>query len=205
MNELRLPSNYGLPHPTFRGGQHTAIEFCRNLTGTGIAEGETGSGKTSWAAATANGFKGEGRQKVTALVKTKNLQATNYGAGYNFDVLYGKGNYSCAHPSIPGGIKCDECLYHDEGMSNCPYSHVCPYIRQRNLVRYSNRVALNYAYWMYSKWPRDPHFSPDVLFCDEAHELSDFIINHVGITFTDHISHLMCYSVMRHMNCQTLL
>ena len=170
------PNDYNLPHGDWRKGQENAVGWCLDMEGVGIAEAPTGSGKTAYAAAVAS------QMSVIALCRTKNLQAENYGRTYGFDVLYGKANYPCSHPDAVPNATGSDCL-HQESMYKCPYKSQCEYLAQKALCQASSKVSLNYAYYLTAQWPRiDP---PQVLFLDEAHELSKTVLDYVGCTITD--------------------
>lgn len=136
------------------------------------------SGKTSFAAAMAS------RKRVLALVKTKNLQSENYGGSYEFDVLYGRSNYDCPHPEALQGATAAECMYAG-AMWECEFADYCEYLQTRNLVSKSYRASLNYSYWLAAKWPKDKlAASHGYLFCDEAHQLSDVVLDYTSIVVT---------------------
>jgi len=180
-----------------------------------IAEACTGSGKTSWPAATpfisdTNGRVPNPRElglphdtwrkyqyetllwltsgkagRVVSLVKTKSLQASNYDEMYGFDAHYGRANYRCNHPGAEAGATCAECMFLETGsMQNCPVSSGCPYLLSKHAAMNSRRASLNYAYWMTARNWR-ANFPPDVLYCDEAHNLSEIVLDWVGVTVTE--------------------
>lgn len=170
---------YGLPHATLRPGQAETIEWLLALKGNvAVVNAPTGSGKTSFAAAAAS------RRRTLALVKTKNLQTENYGGSYEFDVLYGRSNYACVHPDALLGATAAECL-HGSAMWECSHADFCDYFQTRQLVSRSYRGSLNYAYWLAAKWPATKLAeSHGYLFCDEAHQLSDVVLDHTSIVVT---------------------
>lgn len=170
---------YGLPHAELRPHQAETIEWVLNLPGDiAVINAPTGSGKTSFAAAASS------RRRTLALVKTKSLQSENYGNSYNFDILFGRTNYDCAHPDALLGATAAECLYAG-AMHECPFADNCGYLQKRNLVSKSYRASLNYAYWLAAQWPAQKLAAAHgYLFCDEAHQLSDVVLDHVSITVT---------------------
>lgn len=174
-----LSTPYGLPHATLRLGQAETIEWLFAMPGNvAVVNAPTGSGKTSFAAAMAS------RKRVLALVKTKSLQTENYGGSYEFDVLYGRSNYDCAHPEALQGSTAAECLY-AAAMHECEYASQCGYLHTRNLVSSSYRASLNYAYWLAAKWPAAKlAASHGYLFLDEAHQLSDVVLDYTSIIVT---------------------
>lgn len=136
------------------------------------------SGKTSYPAAASS------ERNIIALVQTKSLQRHQYDSEYGFDAHYGRANFDCVHPKAKRGTKCDRCRYLDKGgMQKCPVSSQCKYLLSKNRAMNSRRASLNYAYWMTAKnWRRN--FPPEMLFCDEAHNLSDVVLNWVGAEIT---------------------
>lgn len=181
-------SFYGLPHPPSRPGQAETMDWLLSLPHktTAIVGAPTGSGKTSFAAAMG------AREKSVALVKTKSLQTENYGESYSFDVLFGKSNYDCVHEHALKGATAAECIYEGEEVE-CDEYHRCPYIRQRDIVRQSARGSLNYAYWLSARWPRTELYKyaseiggKPYLFLDEAHQLSEIVLEHASCTVGMH-------------------
>ncbi|MBD3251635.1 hypothetical protein GF380_04255 [Candidatus Uhrbacteria bacterium] len=139
-----------------------------------ILQALTGSGKTAYAAAAAH------EHSVIALSHTKVLQRENYGITYGFDYLFGRGNYRCALDESHSARRC----YHKQRPSRCPMFAACRYYIQRGLCQNSHKTALNYAYWMTAKWPREKAASA-LTVMDEAHLLSDLVIEHSSVTVTD--------------------
>lgn len=173
---LRNP--YGLPHAELRPNQAETIEWLFKLPGDAVVNAPTGSGKTSFAAAMAS------RRRTIALVKTKNLQTENYGGSYEFDVLYGRSNYDCVHPEAPGYATAAECMY-TGAMNDCEHAADCPYLVAKRQAAWSSRASLNYAYWLAARWPGEELAEAGgYLFCDEAHQLSDVVLDHTSVTVT---------------------
>lgn len=173
MPPLGPPSAYSLSHSAWRPYQAESVSWGLDLTGIGLAEFPVGSGKTAFARAIAS------QHSALALVKTKNLQATVYTA-YGFDVLYGRANYPCVHAYADPGDTCDTCIYDD--VQDCPEWRKCLYVRQKEVVQHSAHASLNYAYYLVSRWPKKhPH---EVLILDEAHLLSDLVLDYVGCRVT---------------------
>ena len=166
---------YNLPHSTLRQHQAESIEFCLAQDDTAIIEAVTGSGKSSFAAATAS------CKKVIVLVKTKNLQR-QYRDVYGFDILFGKGNYNCIHPGAVPGTKASECVMGIK-MFKCKYKARCPYLIQKRICQNSKKVALNYAYYMIAQWPKQQPLG--ALFLDEGHELHRVVTDWSGCTVTE--------------------
>jgi len=180
LTELPVRNAYGLPHATLRPGQAETIDYilARPTPSVTVLDAPTGSGKTSFAAAART------QGEVISLVKTKNLQIENYGGAYKFDVLYGRGNYACVHPDADGNITADHCMY-GSAMRECEVADACPYLIKKDLAAASDRASLNYPYWLTARWPRQKlRNSSGFLFLDEAHQLSDVVLDFVSITVT---------------------
>lgn len=175
----RTTNPYNLPHPNLRPHQAETIESLLAMPGTThVINAPTGSGKTSFAAGVAS------RQHVIALVKTKNLQAANYGGSYSFDVLFGRSNYDCVHPDASSYASAAECMY-TGAMNDCEYAGVCPYLTAKRAASASDKASLNYSYWLAAQWPADDlSDGGGYLFLDEAHQLSDVVLDHTSVTVT---------------------
>lgn len=165
------PQDYNLRHLQWRPYQYDSVSWCLDAKGYNGVEAPVGSGKTSLARATSS------NRSVIALCRTKNLQAENYGNEYGAAVLFGRSNYPCIHRDAEHDVTCAECL-HAGKMTNCEYYLDCHYIQARDMARGSPFTALNYAYYLTARWPRKE--GADVLFCDEAHQLSDITLNFAG-------------------------
>lgn len=180
MFQTTLNSNpYGLPHSTLRPHQAETIDALLAMQHTThVINAPTGSGKTSFAAGVASA------KRVISLVKTKNLQAVNYGGSYDFDVLFGRSNYDCVHPDASSYATAAECLY-TGAMYDCEYADQCPYLQAKGLASTSQRASLNYSYWLAAGWPAEKIGKAEgYVFCDEAHQLSDVVLDHTSITVT---------------------
>jgi len=172
------PSHYNLPHTEWRENQFETLQWLQNSgEGVKILEASTGSGKSAQATALAH------KKQAMSLVQTKLLQTSNYGEIYNWDILFGKGNYECIHIDAEYHTKADQCQFNDVGMNKCPVSDSCPYLVQKNRVMNSPLASLNYAYYLLSRWPKQIPF--DLLVMDEAHMLSDITLNYAGISIHD--------------------
>jgi len=193
----KTPADYGLKHIDFRLGQREAIEWTLAQQGTSIISATTGSGKTSFARALGQ------EKKTVALVRTRMLQQENYERGYDFMPLYGRANYDCVHADAEEGRKADNCIFAEVGMMRCSHGQraqqivapngededlsdfePCPYVLAREKAKNGRRATLNYAYWfnVYERWP-----TPEILVCDEAHQLSDLVLEWAGVTISDEI------------------
>src|SRR3990167_3471677 len=174
------PKDYGLPFPELRPGQGEMIEalLAKEDWTTTILQAPTGSGKSSLSYACGH------KTSVTALVKTKSLQASVYGE-LGFDILYGRGNYPCVHPDRGDPLmNADQCMYESK-MTECEYAGECSYLIRKSQVQRSRVRSLNYAYFLSARWPREEKRVTKYLFLDEAHLLSDETVEWVGLTVRD--------------------
>lgn len=180
---MPTPDDYGLPHTEFYPHQLETIQWAEAVGSVGVVEASTGCGKTGLPAALAN------KQKVIALVKTKFLQEDNYEKGYSFVPLYGRGNYRCPYHGKPctaldctftkGTIVDRSGNERPSTMADCPDIEDCEYFQQREYAKRSSRTVLNYPYWLrvHSSWP-----APEILVCDEGHQLPEIILEWAGTT-----------------------
>ena len=135
------------------------------------------SGKTSLIAALAK------KDSVTALCRTKNLQVENYQNSYGFDIMFGKGNYDCVHPlRIDLNTHADTCPFAEGGMHKCPVAENCSYLNAKRIAMRSKQRSLNYAYYLSARWPRIESLASNILALDEAHELSDIVLEWAGLS-----------------------
>ena len=169
------PDEYGLHHEEWREHQKDSVRWAMDskIEKISILEAPTGSGKTAIAKAIGS------KLRVISLVQTKVLQVENYEADYGFDVLFGRGNYECVHPTAHKWTMADECIFAEVGMNKCGVHSECPYIIAREAAKQSSLASLNYPYWLhtYHKWPL-----PNVLVCDEGHELPEIVLDWAGCT-----------------------
>lgn len=172
------PKEYDVPHDNWRDGQYEAVQWVKSGNGNKILEADTGSGKTGIATAVSS------RQRTMALCKTKLLQEANYKNTYNWDELFGKSNYSCAHPDVDNNAMADQCL-HANNMNKCPVLQSCKYAQKKMTARTSHKTSLNYAYYLMAGWPRREPF--DCTFMDEAHLLSDITLDFAGIQINENV------------------
>lgn len=172
---MSSPRDYGLHHDEWRPQQFETLEWIQESSKTVVLEASTGSGKTALARAITQ------KKKGIALARTKALQQENYEGEYGFDVLYGKGNYACVHPEAHYNAMADECLFAETSMYRCPHAGNCGYLQSKIAAINSKRASLNYSYWLhvYDKW--EP---PEILICDEAHQLSDIVLEWAGCKIT---------------------
>lgn len=172
---INSPRSFGLDHDEWRQHQSETIEAITGSNKSFILEAPTGSGKTAIARAVSQAA------RTVALVRTKVLQKENYDAEYNFDALYGRSNYRCIHPRAKPNAMADECIFAEAGMAKCDKYEDCPYVNARETAKESRRSTLNYSYWLhvYEKWP-----PIDVLVCDEAHQLSEVVLEWAGCHVT---------------------
>lgn len=173
---MKVPSDFSLPHETFRPHQLEVIEWALELAAlgnVGIAEKATGTGKSAVAAAVGSKY------KACVLVQKLALQDA-YRALYRARLLKGKANYPCVHDNRGSyDDTVDDCHLNDH--RECVYD--CPYDRAKVAVLRSMFSSVNYAYWFSSAHFRE-QMSP-FLFMDEGHLLPDLTIGHVGIKISE--------------------
>jgi len=156
-----------------------------------IIEAPTGSGKSFHPAQLAAWGK-----RTLALVRTKSLQ-TQYARTYNFAELFGKGNYPClGYDQDDSGAQADFlefvprtqvektadlCEIHSCSpakkilcQGNCEY----PQARQKFLSSIAG--TLNTKKFLLDR-PLVEQFHPAYLFLDEAHEISDTVVDFAGL------------------------
>jgi len=139
-----------------------------------IVEAPTGSGKSAYAAQAGN----DGLRTM-ALVRTKSLQE-QYARSYDFKVVKGKGSYECLHNFVP---TCDMCrLAEKEDKDRC--LSTCPYPNAVHSMLMSNLASLNYSKYLTELRPKGlvENYGAKLLFLDEAHQLSDIVIDWSGCT-----------------------
>lgn len=139
-----------------------------------ITEAPTGSGKSAYAAQAGNdGY------RTMALVRTKSLQE-QYSRSYDFKVVKGKGSYECLHNFVPTCDMCriDELKLKQDCKMSCPYPLAVSYMMDSNLA------SLNYSKYLTESRPKGlvESYNAKILFLDEAHQLSDIVIEWSGCT-----------------------
>lgn len=167
---------YKLPHPLDRPGQPEAMDWILNSNKKYlILCAPTGFGKSPLAACASIGY------RTLALVLHKSLQSTNYRDQYDFDILYGKSNYPCLERNKKGSqstfLPQIKWTAFDCSNPHC----ACPYQQQELNCLSSQRVSLNYAKYLMSKG-FTKRFQPEIMFCDEAHNLPHIVMDYVGLT-----------------------
>lgn len=170
-----------MPHPLNRPyQQETYDKIISSPKKYVIVRAPTGSGKSAWAAQSAC----DGN-KTIVLTRTKSLQS-QYEEGYSFTPLYGKGNYECLGygqtiDMFSSQQMADMCDVPEKLRQDC-YSN-CPYYLQKWEFLASIGGSLNYSKFLLDKLTVGD-FKPSILFLDEAHELSDLVVNYSGIEFS---------------------
>jgi Rad3-related DNA helicase len=167
--EKNIKMTYELPHLLDREGQLEAMDWILNSNKKYlILRAPTGFGKSALAACASLGL------RTLALVLHKSLQSANYRDVYYFDILYGKSNYPCLEKNkiIPVNFTAYDC-----GNPDCD----CPYQRQELQCLMSQRLSLNYAKYLMSK-KFVYQFQPQIMFCDEAHNLPNTIMDFTGLS-----------------------
>jgi Rad3-related DNA helicase len=168
---------YKLPHLLDRPGQQDALDWILNSDKKYlILCAPTGFGKSPLAAACSIDF------RVLTLVLHKSLQDANYKQQYAFDILYGKSNYPCTEKNEKAQKQASFLprqyfTAFDCGNPECE----CPYQEQEQHCLQSQRVSLNYAKALMSR-KFSEQFEADFLFLDEAHNLPEITMSHVGLT-----------------------
>ena len=172
------PRDYGVyEHPEWREGQLESVQWALgDMPEMGFLEVCTGGGKSAVAKAISS------LRRVVTLTEAKSLQ-DQYGDLYSAVVLKGKANYPCIHHSAKSNSTCEDCLFAEKGMNDCPYNSSCPYLGAKRDALRSPFSCLNYAYWMTSRVFADRH--QGVLVCDEAHGLPDQVIGRSGISIRE--------------------
>lgn len=201
-----------LPHPLDRPYQREAYERIVNSEAKYIVcRMATGIGKTAVAANLAC----EGGLKTMACVMTKSLQ-WQYVDPYGFTELFGKANYLCGCSLSERGkplqppddpftfaLTTDVCELEPEirGEYCKPY---CDYYLARESLVSSQAGIINYAKFL-SDRPvvnstrningriSTKGFDPDILVFDEAHELSDLVVNYSGLNYSWSYKRIMEY------------
>ncbi len=139
-----------------------------------VVEAPTGSGKSAYAAQCGNdGY------RTMALVRTKSLQE-QYSRSYDFKIVKGKGSYECLHNFVP---TCDMCRLDDKEAKNQCLS-TCPYPGAVHAMMGSKLASLNYSKYLTELRPKGlvDNYNASILFLDEAHQLSDIVIDWSGCT-----------------------
>lgn len=167
---------YKLSHPLDRPGQQEAMNWILNSNKKYlILCAPTGFGKSPLAAmASIN-------QRTLALVLHKSLQSANYQEQYDFDILYGKSNYPCLERNTRNNqssfLSYMPWTAYDCSNPDCN----CPYQEAYSRCLTNGRCSLNYAKYLASSKFID-RFEPEIIFCDEAHNLPGIVMEHVGLT-----------------------
>lgn len=174
-----LPSDWGLPHDSWRPGSFEAVQWALNSHGHFLLlQAPTGSGKSGIATAISQ-FK----DKVVVLTYSKNLQH-QYEDIYGWPLLMGKNNYPCVHDYALADATAEDCFYEGE-MSSCEARMECPYANAFWDAIASPRVCMNYALWLSIRnIIKKMKLKYDLVVCDEAHLLPDLVLDWVGIQLT---------------------
>lgn len=166
-------------HDTLRPYQELTLNRIRESKSSIIvAEAVTGSGKTFWPAQLA--YEG---YRVIALVRTKSLQDQYVKPPYNAKKVTGKGNFDCLYNNSPDASMC-KMTPRERGETPCKSR--CPYYVACNEFLNDNFGSLNYSKYLLET-RRDglvDQFRPQILFLDEAHQLSDLTLDYAGCNFS---------------------
>ncbi len=174
-----------LPHDLDRQYQlETAQKILNSKAKFVIVCAPTGSGKTAYAA-----YAADQDHKIISVVRTKSLQQ-QYVTGYNFTSIYGKGNYECLEFGnqaelfdLPDkqAMTADLCTVEDDNYHLCKAN--CPYQIDKQKFIASQSGIMNYPKFLLDRRLVEDFF-PDIIFLDEAHELTDIVTDFSGITFS---------------------
>lgn len=124
-------------------------------------------------------------KQVIALTHTRNLQKQYQSVFPDCFVHWGRASYPCIHDyRVAEDATADACLY-PNAPKQCEYYGECPYYMAKARSMHEQRVALNYAYWLTSSHI----YNPKYLVLDEAHMLSDIVLEHVGMAMGEHDLH----------------
>ena len=166
---------------------------------------DTGSGKSAIACQMAL----DGH-KTLALVMTKSLQS-QYADDYEFVNITGKGDYECLQIGQQKKMLEEEIATAD--LCVCPKvfkgdcNSQCPYPLARQEFISSQAGVTNYAKILRDKALINyvPGFDPEYLFLDEAHELSDLVVDFVGLTIKWGNKKIMQYCKPIHLDFDEIL
>lgn len=166
-------------HSTLRPHQKQVLDQLRESQSPIIvAEAVTGSGKTFWPAQLA--YEG---YRVIALVRTKSLQTQYTHPPYNAKKVTGKANFDCLYND---SLDASMCKMTSRERDETPCKSKCPYYVACNQFLGDNFGSLNYSKYLLET-RRDglvDQFRPQILFLDEAHQLSDLVIDFSGCSFS---------------------
>lgn len=181
---MLLPSHFNLDAPGWRPHQYETVQWARapkrDAQGVYVAqinEAPTGSGKSLTALAA-----GHGTTQTVVLTHTRALQSQYESSYSGCEVLFGRNNYPCLEPSFPAHVSptAQDCLFPGKP-SDCTEYYSCPYHVQKRVTTEAERAVLNYAYWLIT----NKRWAPDLLVCDEGHNIPDIILDHVGTTINE--------------------
>lgn len=165
-------------HDRLRPHQQATLDRLRGSQSPFIVvEAMTGSGKTFWPAQLA--YEG---YKTIALVRTKSLQGQYTLPPYNAKKVTGKANFNCLHGDA---LDCSMCKMTPQERDKIPCKSNCPYYVACNEFIDSDFGSLNYSKYLLETRRNGlvDEFKPQILFLDEAHQLSDLVIDYSGCTF----------------------
>lgn len=182
---MLLPRDYELDADNWRKYQYETVQWIGNTRrdeddnyAVKLNEAPTGSGKSMTALAAGH------RYRQTVVLTAKRALQSQYESSYRgCTVLFGRNNYPCVHEDNPPGIEitAQDCRY-ERPRKECDFVGSCPYHIQKENAHDAHRAVLNYAYWLttYRNW------SPDFLVLDEAHNVPDMVLSHVGTNINEH-------------------
>lgn len=141
-----------------------------------VLEASTGAGKSFFPAQLAAWGK-----KTMALVKTKSLQDQYHRPPYQATVVKGKSNYDCDLGMMPDASLC-EMTRKERAKNGCLEG--CPYYQACSAFLGSELGCLNYSKYFLESRSNGlaTQYEPQYLFLDEAHQLSDLVIDYSGFS-----------------------
>lgn len=167
--------DYTLHHPLDRRGQTEAFEVLQDWYYNSdkrfmIFSAPTGVGKTGIVSELSR------YARTLALVRTKVLQDDVY-ASYRYRTIKGKRNYPCKND--PRNRQADVCNVSKEYKGNFCIKGGCQYYVELDKFTHSFRAATTYSKYLADKGKTQNY--PDLFVCDEAHELSELVIDSAGL------------------------
>jgi len=139
----------------------------------------TGSGKSLCYVAAAHILPG----RTLILTSFKGLQ-DQLQKDFGLYILMGRGSYKCRNPKSPG--TCEDGVCRSGGF--CPYStenakgYGCRYLQAIRDSNKSKIVVTNYAFWIANRHKRGKLGDFDLLVCDEAHIIHNYVLDHISVT-----------------------
>lgn len=177
------PADYKLPFDDWRTGQLELIEKIISApTKIVLLQAPPGVGKSLCAVGAA---RVGGYPRSVYLTATKQLQDQYVGLGGVNDVR-GRNNFGCITEPVTAdwgdctiGLPCEYKRWRD-GEGQLHGLDGCPYYDQVLAAGRAREVSTSYAYFMHTR----ERYWPDLLVCDEAHEMASQMQGFFDITLT---------------------